>query len=104
MHKAERKASGKGGSRCKGPGVEMCLGCYGPKMSQDVWSMVLRGGSGQSQRWRQGPRIQGRVGFLPEAMHLFVLGEVSEGREQTGVEAESLCGRLVLALRLKTKF
>lgn len=74
------------------------------EMSQGVWSMVLRGGSRQSQRWRQGPRVQGRVGFLPEATRLSVLGEVSEGREQTGAEAESLCGRLVLALRLKTKF
>ena len=40
-------------------------------------------------------------GILPQAVCLSVLGEVKEGKKQTGIEIESLRGRLALALRLK---
>ena len=45
--------------------------------------------------------LQGLSGFLPQAVCLSVLGEVKEGKKQTGIEIESLRGRLALALRLK---
>lgn len=44
--------------------------------------------------------LQGLSGFLPQIVCLSVL-EVKEGKKQTGIEIESLRGRLALALRLK---
>lgn len=44
--------------------------------------------------------LQGLSRFLPQAVCLSVL-EVKEGKKQTGIEMESLRGRLALALRLK---
>lgn len=105
MHTAERKTSGKGSSRGKGPRVEMCLGCLWTKKVSGRLEHGVEGRVKTKLEVGAGPTAsRGLVGFLPGAKCLFVLGEADEGRKQTGVETECLCGRLVLALRLKTKF
>lgn len=102
MHKAESKTSGQGSSRGKGPGVEMCLGCFWTKKSQmfGAWCWGW-GGARQSWGWGQGPRHREVLWDSFQGPSACLYGEADEGRKQTGVETESLCGRLVLALRLK---